>query len=63
VLLALWLKSHAGWNPRPPTVNVNLGNNQAGPLIDGHVSDIALEHSRLLDGPNPDDIIDIEIVE
>jgi acyl CoA:acetate/3-ketoacid CoA transferase alpha subunit len=40
----------------------------SGPLIDGHISDLALDHSRLLDGPNPDDIIldnvsDIEIME
>lgn len=36
---------------------------QHGPTIDGHIEDIALEHARLLDGPSPDDIPDIEIVE
>jgi acyl CoA:acetate/3-ketoacid CoA transferase alpha subunit len=47
-----------------PKQEVSVTVTQSGPTIDGHVTDIAIEHSRLLDGPNPDDYIpDIEIVE
>lgn len=63
VLLALWLKSHAQWGPKPALLNVNVNTQSGGPLIDAHITDLALDHSRLLDGPNPDDIPDAEIVE
>lgn len=60
--IALVLRTRGNFVTPKQEVSVTV-TNQAGPLIDGHVSDIALEHSRLLDGPNPDDIIDIEIIE
>jgi predicted DNA-binding protein (UPF0251 family) len=45
------------WIPPKSEVTVTVRNGDMnGPLtIDGHVSDIAEEHRRLLDGPNPDD--------
>lgn len=64
--LIFWLKCQANW--APPKTDVKITITPSGPLIDAHISDLALDHSRLLDGPNPDDIIldnvsDIEIVE
>ena len=35
----------------------------AGPLIDGHISDLANHHAALLDGPDLDSVPDAEIVE
>ena len=45
------------WIPPKAEVTVTVRNGDTnGPLtIDGHVSDLAEEHRRLLDGPNPDD--------
>lgn len=59
--LIFWLKCQANW--APPKQDIKITMTPAGPLIDGHVTDIALEHSKLLDGPNPDDIPDIPDIE
>jgi hypothetical protein len=60
--ICLVLRTKGGFTTPKQEVSVTV--TQSGPTIDGHVTDIAIEHSRLLDGPNHDDYIpDIEIVE
>jgi hypothetical protein len=46
------------WIPPKTEVNVTIRREDFGgaPTIDGHIFDLAEEHRRLLDGPNPDDI-------
>lgn len=59
--LIFWLKCQANW--APPKQDIKITMTPAGPLIDGHISDLANHHAALLDGPDLDSVPDAEIVE